>query len=441
MRFDLSSSARWLLAALLALAPVAPASAYQGGISSTVFGSTGCPACHTGGVPPSVLLSGPAAVQPGSTVTFTLTVFGNAAQDNAGFNVAASLGTLSTGGPFAAGTRTITGMTGMTEITHSAPKPGDFLSVAEFSFLWTLPSDFAGATLRAWGNAVDLSGSPFGDAAALATLNVGAMPTSTPVPTATPTPTAITCGTGAALLPPLPPDSAAGCQAGLAKAGIKYVKKDLKAVGECLGALHAGALSGDGAELCVGTATGLPTHPKTATRIGRAQTKALALLESACSDSALGELDACAATLDGLAACFLAQHRQAVIDAVASQYGTVVPSDDRARRKCQKAIGGAAVRFLTSTLKGAQKCLTKRFDESAANGGSLCVGTVTDGSYVPPSDEQAATAMAAAAAKLAAQVAKKCDDAQIAALDVCGETLAEAGACLLCSHATPCNIF
>jgi len=428
------SITHWLLVAVLALAPAPAAQAYSAGISSTTFGATGCPACHVGGTTPSVLLSGPSSVQPGSTADYTLTVFGNPVQDFGGFNATASLGTLSVGGPFASGTTTITGLGGATEITHSAPKAGDFMSFVEFSFRWTAPANFTAVTLRGWGNAVNLNGNSIGDAAALATIEVSAMATSTPVPTSTPTPTAIVCGTTAALAPPLPADSARDCQVAIAKAGSKYLRKDLTAVGDCLAALHSGVLTGDSAALCVGGPSTLPTHAKTADRIGRAQSKALALLESACPDTALDDLDACAATQDALGDCFLAQHRQAVIDAVASQYGTLVPSDDRGQRKCQKTINSAASRFLTTTLKAAQKCLNKRFVTGVPDGGALCVGAVMGGVFIPPTDEKAAAEMAAAEAKLIDKVGDKCDDAQIAALDACGDTNANATACLLCTH-------
>src|SRR5262249_50885582 len=102
--------------------------AFSGGIDSTFFGLTGCPLCHFGGTAPTVVLSGPTTVAPGETVDYTLTIFGNSAQNYGGFNVAAPLGTLSVGGPFSAGTTNLVGAGGLDEITHFMPKQGDFLN-------------------------------------------------------------------------------------------------------------------------------------------------------------------------------------------------------------------------------------------------------------------------------------------------------------------------
>src|SRR5262245_54100873 len=113
---------------LLALGSATAGYGSSTGIASTVFGATGCPLCHGGGVAPVVLLSGPTSVMPGTTNEYTLTIFGNQMQNYGGLNVAAGLGTLATGGPFALGTKALTGALGLDEITHTAPKQGDVMS-------------------------------------------------------------------------------------------------------------------------------------------------------------------------------------------------------------------------------------------------------------------------------------------------------------------------
>lgn len=164
-------------AALSALSFVvisAPALASSGGISSNTFGSSGCNQCHNGGTTPKVELTGPAKLDGGTEGTFTFKVTdlgGN--QGFAGLNVRADEGTLATGGPDEANTKTVNGAKGAKEITHSSRKAAEGGAVT-FSFVWTAPADGSGCapvTLRAWGNAVNGSGTS-GDAAEQATLQV-----------------------------------------------------------------------------------------------------------------------------------------------------------------------------------------------------------------------------------------------------------------------------
>lgn len=428
----------WTALALLALLASAPAAhAYSLGIASSTFGAAGCPGCHSGGTTPTVVLGGPSQVAAGDTVEYTLTIFGNSAQPSGGFNVAATDGTLSLGGSFATATRTILGLGGLVEITHSMPKPGDaLLHSIEFSFYWTAPNDFSSATLRGWGNAVNGNGLPIGDAAALTTLAISVAATHTPAPTATPTPTVAVCGDRVPPQPAIAVDTAArACQAAIAKAGALYLKKDHKAVRNCLKAVQRGVLSGDPAAVCRGTSTVAPTDPKAAAAIAKAQTKARALLAHECTDAALLLLDACAATESALEDCFLAQHRQAVVDAVGSEYGDVASTSDVGEQKCQGAVGNAGARFLTASLKAAHKCLAKEFIPGVTlDGGALCLGSIVGGVFVPPTDVKAAAAAAAAQAVLADKILAKCDDPQLSALGACGSDEASTVACLLCAH-------
>lgn len=434
MRSKQPSIACWLVAAAFWLAYAPPAQAFSGGISSAVFTSTGCPLCHFGGTVPTVLLSGPDSVAPGQTVEYTLTIFSNRGQNFGGFNVATSLGTLSVGGPFSAGTHEITGPLSTIEITHSSPKEGNFMNEIEFSFQWTAPSSFTTATLRGWGNAVDNKGSTSGDAAALDTFVITEAGTDTPIPTATPTPTPMVCADAAPLAPPLITDPDAGaCQAALAKAGNGYVKKAHKVVRKCLKTLQRGVLSGEAIGLCAGSsAATAPTNPKTAAAIARAQDKVRKLLAARCTDADLAVLDTCATTEPALEQCFLAQHHQAVLDAVASEYGTVVPLTNVHAQKCQTVIGNAAGRFLLAQLSAAQACLTQAF--SGGDGAAQCIGGVVAGAFVAPTDPVAAAAMADAEDKMVGKILRKCDADEIAALDTCGFDPASTVACLLCTH-------
>jgi len=444
MRWLSSQRAAASIALLIGLHASA-ALAFSGGIDSTFFGLTGCPLCHFGGTAPTVVLSGPTTVAPGETVDYTLTIFGNSAQNYGGFNVAAPLGTLSVGGPFSAGTTNLVGAGGLDEITHFMPKQGDFLNTIEFSFSWTAPPAFNSVTLRGWGNAVNFNHSPSGDMASLSTLQVFSTtadtPTPTDTPTATPTPGGSTpgiCADAVPLHPALVIDPAAqGCQAAIAKAGALYMKKDLKAVRHCLATFAAGSAAGDPLAQCVGTAEALPSDAATAAAIGKAQAKAAALLLAKCTDAAVLPLDVCADTESGLETCLLQQHRQHVVDAIAAEFGTVALSADKGELKCQKAIGDAAGGYLTAQLRASQKCLVKRNKTGlTADGAALCIGAIAGGAFMPPVDTKTATAASDAEAKLAKKIQDKCSDAQIAALDACGDDQASVLACLLCSHRT-----
>ena len=153
------------------------ASAFSAGISSNSFGSLGCNTCHSGGSTPTVTLTGPTTVTPGSTSQYTLQIGTFAPQNKGGLNVSATDGTLATGGSASNGTQTIGGKNGLAEITHTAPKAASG-GVVTFTFLWTAPSVDASVDLTGWGNAVDGDGTNAGDKAkfAVLTVAVGASP-------------------------------------------------------------------------------------------------------------------------------------------------------------------------------------------------------------------------------------------------------------------------
>lgn len=190
----------WMAAALM-IAAASSAHAFSTGITTNSFPvpAQGCRFCHGGGSVPTVVLEcvdcgAPPVVDPASVHEFKLTVVEIGLQDHAGLNVSALLGTLATGGGFAANTQAIAGAGGRLEITHTAPKPA-VGGVTEYSFLWTAPAAPAAATLSAWGNAVNFDSNTSGDAASPVTLDVsvgGSLPTPTATPdlSASPTPTA-----------------------------------------------------------------------------------------------------------------------------------------------------------------------------------------------------------------------------------------------------------
>ena len=425
--------------AILALVLAQPTvgRAFSTGIVSSVFGNTGCPACHAGGVPPSVLLSGPTVVDPGDTATYTLTIFGNPAQSYGGLNVSATGGTLSTGGPLAAGTQALAGLGGLAEITHTTPKQGDFLNAIDFSFQWTAPPTFVGSvTLRGWGNNVNLNGFPTGDAAALATVSIVSSAPS-PTPTATPTPGPDFCADAAPLDPPIVADAdARSCQKAIAKAGVLYVKQGLKAVQACLKTLQAGDATGDPIGLCAGSAAAAvpPTDTKAAAALAKAETKLRAVLAAKCDSAAVGGLGLCAPTEPGLEDCLLAAHHQGIVDAITTQYGDLQTTTDPNARRCQGAIGKNAAGFLTAYLKASQKCLDARNkDGSPVAGAASCIGAVSGG-FVPPADGEVAAALQKAAGKLSSKITALCTETDVANLAACASNKSDLVTCLVCAQ-------
>jgi hypothetical protein len=164
------------------------AHAYSMGVTTLDFDSSGCNQCHFGGLAPTVQLSGPMLVAPGSTNEYTLQVGAVGNQNKAGLNVSATAGVLTTGGSDSASTQVLNGTGNRNEITQVSPKLAVNGTVT-FTFLWTAPES-GSAVLTAWGNAVNGNFNRSGDQAASfdLTISVGSTnPTETPTPTATPT--------------------------------------------------------------------------------------------------------------------------------------------------------------------------------------------------------------------------------------------------------------
>lgn len=434
---------------LLLIAQLAHAS--SGGITSNVFpvAGMGCNFCHTGGTVPTVELLGPTNVSPGSTNEYTFRIFEIGSQNHGGLNAAIALGTLSTGGSFSSGTQTmLNGVSGLDEITHTNPKPA-VGGMVEFSFLWTAPGSFTDATLEVWGNAVNLNSSTGGDRAAMAALVISSgaagTPTATPTvtPSATPTPTlANPCDADLAPANPasISDEDLRKCQATLAKAGGLYAKKMMRAVQKCMGSYQKGKLIGpDPVTLCRGTLVGgvytAPTDQKTADKIAKVDSKLRGLLQKKCTDGLVAQLDSCATTVADLENCVIEDHWQTVDGLIQVEFGNLFPSPDSAEQKCQKTIATEGYKFLTKSLKASQKCLDKRSkDGVGGDGAALCIGSVTSGTFTPPTDTKTAAKITKAEGKLRDKIESKCDSAALGGLDSCATDPMPQSDCTVCSH-------
>lgn len=175
--YVVTRSMRVFGAVCLALATASEVRALSSGITSDQFSnpSLGCmnTGCHSGGTAPTVSLTGPTMVAPGSINEYTLQITQpSPGQTQGGLNVSAPSGTFTVGGSDAANTQTDNNpVTSRDEITHTAPKTavGGFTT---FTFLWTAPLSFTSVTLTGWGNAVDGTGTSLNDAAGSSTLQV-----------------------------------------------------------------------------------------------------------------------------------------------------------------------------------------------------------------------------------------------------------------------------
>lgn len=192
--------ARWFAAALL-VALAAPAGArshgiagYSGMSAGLSCGNTGLIGCHVAsGTPdppgaPTVRFEGTTQLDPGATGTYRFVVVSQApsTQTHAGFDVAASGGTLAVVGGQGEQIRN-------RELTHtSPPKTNDDNGEAAWEFTWQAPATAGEYVLFGAGNSVNFDAFETGDASAITTLMItvgNVAPTPTPTVTALPSAT------------------------------------------------------------------------------------------------------------------------------------------------------------------------------------------------------------------------------------------------------------
>jgi len=166
----------WIAAAAMGALVVAPAVARTTGIvgysgkSAGLFCSNagfGCHAMPAGTMPPLVRFEGPTELAPDSETTYRFIVTSQMPDDQiqAGFNVAASGGTLVT----VAGQRT---SLSQGELTHTGPKDNNDNDEASWEFIWRAPSAPGDYVLFGAGNSVNFDFTVDGDQAAITTLMV-----------------------------------------------------------------------------------------------------------------------------------------------------------------------------------------------------------------------------------------------------------------------------
>jgi hypothetical protein len=147
---------------------------YSGGITGysgnpATNGGLICTSCHGGGSPPTVALSGPLEVSPGSNNTYILTISGGQEAFGGidvsvtdGLIVSIESGTIVSGG----------------ELIHIWPRTA-VNGIVTFEFNWTAPSTSGDVTLYASGNSVNNDGMNLNDYADKDRLIITVVPSTT----------------------------------------------------------------------------------------------------------------------------------------------------------------------------------------------------------------------------------------------------------------------
>ena len=168
--FGISLILVMIMGFFLAIAPTFARSTGRAGKYGGTSGS--CSDCHSGGVAPTVTLSGPTDLTPGQVVDYQLMIQSNniGVQTHAGLNVAVvdatetKVGTLVIGGT---DTQIL-----LEEIAHTEPKQAESSGLTTFSFSYIAPTTPGEYTIYYAGNSVDFLGSTSGDQVGLGTTKI-----------------------------------------------------------------------------------------------------------------------------------------------------------------------------------------------------------------------------------------------------------------------------
>jgi hypothetical protein len=241
--------------------------------------------------------------------------------------------------------------------------------------------------------------------------------------------------------PPVAPSaSAAACQKAIGKAVAKFFKARVKASQKCLGSLAAGKLGGDPVGLCIGGLVNgvdtAPSEPKTAAKIAKAKAKLDTAFDKSCGfGSEYAALDTCAAdTTPNVAACTATGAGGAAANVLRQAYGSLGAATPTSARKCQKAVGGAAAKYVLAVAKAQGACLDEINDGLAGNPQAVCLGSLDDvGGVALPSDPKTSAGIDDAELALRDDILGACSGGELGSLDTCGANPTAAGDCLVCT--------
>jgi parallel beta-helix repeat protein len=233
--------------------------------------------------------------------------------------------------------------------------------------------------------------------------------------------------------------STLACQDAVAKAGSRYLRKHLGAVGRCLKGFHKGKIVGpDPITVCRGTSlSSPPTDPKTLTRLANAVSAGKKMISARCTDAQITTLSMCSTTVAG-ASCVFDEHFAAADRALGYAVGALVPTADKTLRRCQGRILSESMKFARARLTALQTCMTARQATcGTADPVVRCIGATDTG---PAAEVTLLASVDAARDRLESRITAVCTDAQVAALDACDDTAADVAECLVCSHGNAADL-
>jgi hypothetical protein len=214
-----------------------------------------------------------------------------------------------------------------------------------------------------------------------------------------------------------------------------------------------GTKSGDAATLCRGSFVAnlevLPEDATTAAKLAKAALKLTGKVSRACAVRDVGDLSTCAKmpmTTGELVDCLLPAYGATANAAAAVEYGRVTAI--AGTTKCQKAVGKAGEKYLTSITKAMHACLDRvnaGLQLLGDDAQTFCLGSQTEASVELPHDSETRAKLSEAEAKLRRTLTSKCGDPLLdppppdfePVLDICGGRVTsstDAGDCLACTH-------
>jgi parallel beta-helix repeat protein len=228
------------------------------------------------------------------------------------------------------------------------------------------------------------------------------------------------------------PSGSQKCQDAMVKAGTKYLKALQIALGKCK----------------LKQPTGTCPDQKAQDKIDKAVLKAEEAIAKQCAPDAAqaGLSSAYASRTDDaiISSCMLSQHsvEGRLVSAVSHGASTEVwPGTGKEREKCIKELSKSGTKLLDKVLKNANSCLKKQSKAGTAGDlAPICVGSLSAGDLVAPSDSKTASKQDKAIEKTEGKIAKSCGDpaVNIPTLFACpgAETVADLQDCIRCTALT-----
>ncbi len=232
------------------------------------------------------------------------------------------------------------------------------------------------------------------------------------------------------------------CRTALVRGGRSYVRDVLELKAACLDRIVQGEVADDPAALCRGLrrlSTGtidLPTDADTGATVSAAAETLATEIGASCTDAVVTDLGIGADTTADATAALVAdhwEHVEHILDQLYGPAGEMHPIADAGAGRCHAAVAKATVRFVTKQHAAMASCVERRHARrDRGRLGELCLGEVTDGVLFEPRDPATALRVRRAVARLGRTIGKRCRDATLAALDLCGDDRASVLACLVC---------